>query len=152
MSSKASFGVTLDLKAIQDWVDAMQADVQQALRPAAQAGAEVLYRQVLANVPVGQRGHWFHGTSFRKNGTKYWFDSGTLRRAIYQAYASQESGPWRPVYSVGVNPRRAPYAYMVELGTVRTPPVKYIGRARAQYPQALDAVQQTFFQRLKEFK
>jgi hypothetical protein len=148
----ASFTATFDLASVNQWVNHLQDDVRQALRPAAQAGADVLYQQVLANVPVGNRGHWFHGSSFRKNGRKYWFDAGTLKRAIYQAYATKESTDLRPVYSIGVNARKAPYAYMVELGTAKSPPVKYIGRARAQFPKALDAVQNTFFQRLKAFK
>ena len=147
-----SIKATFDVAAVDAWVNDLQADVQQALRPAAQAGAEVLYRQVLANVPQGTKGHWFHGTSYRVNGKKYWFDAGTLRRAIYQAYATQESVPLRPVYSVGVNPRKAPYAYMVELGTSRAQPVKYIGRARAQVPQALSAAQNEFYSRLRHFK
>lgn len=147
-----SFSINFDTAAIDRWADELQADVQQALRPAAQAGADVLYKQVLANVPTGTKGHWFHGSEFRKNGTKYWYNAGALRRAVYQAHATKESTPMRPVYSVGVNPRKAPYAYMVELGTARAKPVKYIGRARAQVPAALDAAQAEFFNRLKRFK
>lgn len=146
------FNITFDTAAVNQWVEDLKDDVQEALRPAAQAGADVLYQQVLTNVPVGSRGHWFHGTSFRKNGRKYWFDAGTLKRAIYQAYATKEATPDRPVYSVGVNPRKAPYAYMVELGTSKSPPVKYIGRARAQFPKALDAAKAELFKRLKSFK
>ena len=147
-----SVRMSFDTAAVDEWVKALQADVQQALRPAAQAGAEVLYRQVLANVPVGTKGHWFQGTSYRVNGTEYWYNAGALRRAVYQAYATKESTPQRVVYSVGVNPLKAPYAYMVELGTSRAQPVKYIGRARAQVPQALSAAQNEFYSRLRHFK
>lgn len=150
--STDSFSISFDTAAIDKWADELQADVQQALRPAAQAGADVLYRQVLANVPVGTKGHWFHGSSYAVNGTKYWYNAGALRRAVYQAHATKASTSMRPVYSVGVNPRKAPYANMVELGTARAAPVKYIGRARAQVPAALDAAQAKLFNSLKLFK
>ena len=148
----STFSIHFDVSALDAQVDALQDDMQQALRPAAQAGAQLLYDHVLLNTPRSDKGHWFHGTSFKVNGKKYWFDSGTLRQSVYQAFATKESHPLHPVYSVGFNPRKCPYAYMVEYGTSKTRPVKFVGRVQAQFPRALDKAQSEFFNRLKYFK
>jgi HK97 gp10 family phage protein len=89
------------------------------VRPAAQAGAQVLYEEARARVPVSAKGHWFHGTSFRKTGQKYWFDAGSLRASIYQVYSEDNSSEQRAEYHVSWNRLKAPYAWMVEYGTSR---------------------------------
>ena len=38
---------------------------EKAIRAAAQAGAQVLYDEVRARVPVSGNGHWFYGTTAR---------------------------------------------------------------------------------------
>lgn len=149
--------VDVDLSGLNEFLGGLEQDVQEALRPSALAGAEVLYRAVLHNVMAHQspKGHWFYGTTFQKTRNKedrYWFDAGTLMRSIYHAYATKEATDDRPVYSVGANPLKAPYAYMVEFGTSRAAPVRYIGRARDRIPAALDAAQKEFFNRLHQVK
>lgn len=146
--------VDVDLSGLNEFLGGLEQDVKEALRPSALAGAEVLYRAVLHNVMSHRspKGHWFHGTMFKVNGKKYWFEPGTLLRSIYHAYATKEATEDRPVYSVGANPKKAPYAYMVEFGTSRAAPVRYIGRARDRVPAALDAAQAEFFNRLPQVK
>lgn len=141
-----------DVAAVKDFVDALREDVDQALRPAAQAGSQVLYEQVQRNVPRGKQGHWFHGTSFRKNGQKYWFDAGTLSKAIYQAYSQDDSGPRLATYHISWNHKKAPYGFMVEYGTVRSKPVGFVRRAQSAMPRAQEAIRVELFKRLKEFK
>jgi HK97 gp10 family phage protein len=91
-------------------------------RPAAQAGAQVFHDAARANVRRSAKGHWFHGTSFRKTGQKYWFEAGTLQRAIYQAYSADNSNDnGLSTYHVSWNFKKAPYGHMVEFGTARAP-------------------------------
>jgi hypothetical protein len=81
-------------------IDAMEEDVVAACRPAAQAGAELLYHGVLRNL-IGR-----HVT-------------GKLAEAVYQAYAGHESTPERAVYEVSWNPRKAPHGHLVENGYIQ---------------------------------
>lgn len=148
-----SFKVHFNASALAEQVQALREDVQAATRPAAQAGSQVLYEAVLANLKDSPKGHWFHGTSFKKNGTKYWYNPGTLRKAIYQKYDTESDAQglalykitWRETEKIG-------YAHMVEYGTKRAKPVAFVRRAALQMPAALQAVETEFMQRLKVFK
>jgi HK97 gp10 family phage protein len=142
---------TFNLAGLQAQLGELAADVDQAIRPAAQAGSQVLYESVLRNVPVSAQGHWFHGTSFKKTGKKYWFDSGTLRKSIYQVYSKDNSNQTQARYHISWNPKKAPYGFMVEYGTVKSRPVKFVGRAQAQMPVALQAAETKFMNSLKRF-
>lgn len=93
--------------------------ISTAPRPVAQAGAQVFYEEVKARAPVSEKGHWFHGTSFRETGQKYWFEPSTLRNAIYQAFSEDNSGDGVATYHVAWNHKKAPYGFMVEYGTSR---------------------------------
>ena len=148
----SGLSIKFDTQALAKQVNAMRTDVQAALRPAAQAGSQVLYERVKLNVPRSKKGHWFHGTSFKKNGTKYWFDSGTLSRAIYQVFSADNSNPSQATYQISWNHRKAPYGFMVEYGTSRSQPVAFVRRAQAQFPQALQAMESAFAKQLKVFK
>jgi HK97 gp10 family phage protein len=148
MSFKAHF----DTRALAAQVDALREDVDAATRPAAQAGSQVLYDAVKANVPRSSQGHWFHGTSFKKTGTKYWFDAGTLSKSIYQVYSKDNSPNGMATYQISWNHRKAPYGHMVEYGTRRTRPVAFVRRAALQMPAALQAAETEFMRRLKVFK
>lgn len=66
-----------------------------ALRSAAHAGAEVIYREMRVRVPV---------------------DEGTLYGAIYQWHDDKRSGYDRQVYVVGPNKVKAPHWHLVEYG------------------------------------
>jgi len=93
--------IKLDLSALNAQIGAMQEDVMNAVRPSAQAGAEVLYQQVLRNVD--------------SIGTK----SGNLRKSIYQAYSKANSGKGFATYHVSWNPRRAPHGHLLEFGHIQ---------------------------------
>lgn len=148
MSLKISF----DAAAAGRFVNALRADVQQAVRPAAQAGSQVLYEQVKANAPSSRSGHWFHGTSFKSNGKKYWFDAGTLKRAIYQTFSADNSTPDQSTYHISWNHKKVPYGHMVEYGTVHSRPVAFVRRAASAQPRALAAAHSELNRQLKEFK
>jgi len=111
-----------------------------AVRPAAQAATQVVYDEVLLRAPMSPKGHWFHGTSFKATGQKYWFEAGSLKRAIYQAYSKDNSSATRATYHVSWNRKKAPYGHMVENGTSRAPAQAFLRPGYdASSGRALDA-------------
>lgn len=88
--------ITVDLSHIG--LDELEAGCREAARPAAQAGAEVLYQRVRSNVA--------------RLGTK----TGKLASAIYQAYSKDNSGEGVAEYHVSWNARKAPHGHLVEYG------------------------------------
>ena len=124
--------VGLDSGRMLAGLDALADEAEAAVRPAAQAGAQVLYDEAKVRVPVGIKGHYFHGKQFKKTGQKYYFSAGSLRAAIYQVYSKDNSGNGRATYHVSWNSAKAPYGHMVESGTSRAP-------ARAFLRPAFDA-------------
>jgi HK97 gp10 family phage protein len=152
--------VRFNTAALKDMVDDLRDDVQQAERPAAQAGAQLLYEEVKRNV----------GALGRK--------TGNLQRSIYQAYSQDKSQNGQEIYHISWNARKAPHGHLVEYGytqryqvikdrrsgkwiTIKTkrlaspkqvPPQAFVRRAQAKFPQALQAVEAEFAKRLKVFK
>lgn len=131
--------IEFDLTSLKAALADKQARIQAATRPAAQAAAQVIYEKARLNVPVSGKGHWFHGTSFKKTGQKYWFDSGSLRNSIYQVYSKDNSSEHKATYHVSWNTKKAPYAWMVELGTSRAPAHPFMGPAIASSSGAASA-------------
>lgn len=83
-----------------------------AARPAAQAGAQVLYEEVRSNVD------------------RIGVVSGNLRRAVYQAYATHDSSPepgGRKAYHISWNWRKAPHGQLLEYGHLQRYVVFYRG-------------------------
>lgn len=98
--------LTVDLGAFNEMISKMERDVSAALRPATQAGAEVIYQAVLRNVD--------------KLGSK----TGNLRSAVYQAFSPKDSveadGGYKKVrYDVSWNHLKAPHALLVEYGHIQ---------------------------------
>lgn len=71
---------------------------EEVVRPAAQAGAQVLYDAVKGNV------------------SKIGKVSGNLAASIYQAYSRDNSGPVTATYHVSWNHTKAPHGGLVEFG------------------------------------
>jgi hypothetical protein len=91
----------VDTKGVNVMIEALERDVRAALRPAAQAGAEVIYRAVLKNVQsIGKV-------------------TGNLAGAIYQAYSADNSGPGQATYHVSWNAKKAPHGHLVEFGHIQ---------------------------------
>jgi phage gpG-like protein len=96
--------MSLDLGSLSRALQADRKAVAEATRPAAQAGAQVLYEAVGSNV-----------RRIRKR-------TGKLAASIYQAYATNESVPgtatyyvsWRTSGKAGLP--RAPHGHLVEFG------------------------------------
>ena len=155
------FSAVLDVSAISDFVDALREDVAAALRPAAQAGAQLLYEQVKSNVAaIGS-------------------DTGRLQSSIYQVFSQYKSTPnVSAEYHISWNGAEAPHGHLVEYGHTQrfqtviskktgkwitlkkkplatpkqVPPRSFVRKATAQFPAALQAAETEFLQRLKVFK
>ena len=82
-------------------IDGYEEQVLQAIRPAAQAGAQVFYEAAIRNVVA--------------NGQK----TGNLADAIYQAYSKNQSTESKAVYHVSWNGRKAPHGGLVEFGHIQ---------------------------------
>ena len=89
----------VDTTGIDRMFDMFVADIEAAVRPAAQAGAQVLYDEVKRN--VGQL------KSF----------TGNLQKSIYQKYSPELSvAGQKAVYNISWNKTKAPHGWLVERG------------------------------------
>lgn len=141
---------SVDLDSLTRQIDKIGEDAKAAIRPAAQAAAQVYYDAVKATVPVSKHAHWFYGSSSKKSGEKYWFESGSLKAAIYQVYSKSESNEKRATYHVAWNHRKVPYGFMVALGTKRGAKANdFIGKAKRNVNEmAKEAAMDTFLNRM----
>jgi len=101
--------VSVDMSDLNDLIQELGEGVEHAVRPAAQAGADVIYRQAKQNA----------GAIKRK--------TGNLAASIYQAFDANASAAGHAVYNVSWNSRRAPHAYLVEFGHIQRYAV-YVGK------------------------
>jgi len=141
-----SVTVTFDDAEVQAYLDQLGAAALDAVRPAAQAGAEVLYREVLFRVPVSDGPHWFYGTNAR-----YFFRAGTLRDSVYQVFSKDNSAGPKVTYHVAWNHKKAPYGFMVEFGTATARAKPFLRPAYdAKAQTSLDIAKDTFLNRLDD--
>ncbi len=99
----------LDVDALVAEAEGVGEKALAAVRPAAQAGAQVLYDQVKANVQALGR------------------YTGNLDASIYQAYSADNSSDAKKVYHVSWNARKAPHGHLVERGYIKRY-VSYVGK------------------------
>lgn len=99
--------------------------LNKATRPAAQAGAQIIYERARQLAPVSQKAHMFHGT----HGIYGPYAPGNLRNAIYQVFSKDNSYRDVSTYHISWNADKAPYGAMVEFGTSHSPAESFIGRA-----------------------
>ena len=100
-------------------------ELHKATRPAAQAGAQIIYERAKLLAPVSDAPHMFHGT----NKIYGPYAPGTLRDSIYQVYSKDNSFKDVSTYHISWNKDDAPYGFMVELGTSRTAAHPFISKA-----------------------
>ena len=153
----SGFTIKADIGGMLAGIDSLAADIDNAARPAAQAGAQVFYDQVVANV-----------AGIRKK-------TGNLRRSIYQVYSKDRSAIGKAVYQIGWNAKKAPHGHLVEFGHLQRYEVTYdpktgryfthkdrpiapiqiaakpfLNPAKSRAPQAQDAMEQRFFVELQK--
>lgn len=147
-----------DQRSLDAAIESLKEKAEAAIRPAAQAGAQVYYEAVKATVPVSKRGHWFQGTTAKqakgpeaKRAASYWFESGSLKNAVYQVFSKDNSDKTKAEYHVAWNHRKVPYGFMVSLGTASGAKANdFIGRAQKTVQQlAIEAMTTDFHRRIK---
>jgi hypothetical protein len=94
----ANFSVKVDLTGALAQLDNIESKALAAVRPAAQAGAQVFYDEVKLNV----------GRIKPK--------TGNLAASIYQAYSKDNSNETLSTYHISWNARKAPHGHLVEFG------------------------------------
>lgn len=125
---------SMDLSGINAKLDRLARSAKDAARPAAQAGAQIFHDEVRARVPMSAKPH--------KSG-KAWYTPGTLRKAIYQAYAEKDSGNGKATYRIAWNRSHAFYGKFLEWGTVKMAPKPFLRPAYdAARDRAIRAAQQ----------
>ena len=128
--------IAFDFSKIAAKLDNITKAAEQGVRPAAQAGAQVFYEEVKQRVPVSAKAH-------STKGKKQTFTPGTLRKAIYQAFADKESGDGKASYRISWNKSHAFYGRFVEFGTSRMAAKPFLRPAYdAARAKALQAVQE----------
>lgn len=117
--------IKVDVAGFHEQLHALADDMDRATRPAAQAGAEIIYRLARIYAPVADSPHMFYG----EGGAYGPFKPGSLRDSIYQVFSEDNSYKDVSTYHISWNATKAPYGAMVELGTSRAAAHPFIGRA-----------------------
>ncbi|MEP6587504.1 MAG: HK97 gp10 family phage protein [Polaromonas sp.] len=92
---------SLDTSALSRAMEGIDGSIKDAVRPAAQAAAQVIYDAAKSNVG------------------KIRAKTGNLASSIYQAYKDKTSTDARAMYDVSWNPKKAPHAGLVEYGHIQ---------------------------------
>ena len=101
--------MNVDLSSITAQLDKLNAVVNSAVRPAAQAGAQVYYNEVKLRAKRGNETRYLKGGRTRP--------AGLLASAIYQVFSTKNSSEQKATYHVSWNKKKAPHGYLVEFGT-----------------------------------
>lgn len=151
-----SFTIKADTSGAERWLEELGDEAEAAVRPAAQAGADVIYAEVKRNVARLKR------------------KTGNLERSIYQAFSPDNSEPARATYHISWNASKAPHGHLVEYGHLQRYEISYdpntrrftthkdrplatpklvaarpfIRPAVARFPQAMEAAKAELFRRL----
>ncbi len=123
--------IKMDVAKFKEQLRATADELGRATRPAAQEGAEIIYRAAKIYAPVyePEEGkammHYFHGT----NGIYGPYRPGNLRDSIYQVFSEDKSYKDVSTYHISWNADKAPYGAMVEFGTSRAAAHSFIARS-----------------------
>lgn len=117
--------ITVNLSKFKEDLREFGDKLNKATRPAAQEGAQIVYLQAKLYCPESEKPHMFHGT----NAVYGPFAPGNLRNSIYQVFSKDNSYKDVSTYHVSWNADKAPYGYMVELGTSHSPAFAFMRRA-----------------------
>lgn len=127
--------ISMNVAKFKEVLQAKADELNQATRPAAQAGAQIIYDRARQLVPVSNAAHMFYGT----HAVYGPYSPGTLRDAIYQVFSKDKSFKDVSTYHISWNADKAPYGAMVEFGTSHAPANSFIGAAVAETRAAVRA-------------
>lgn len=131
--------VRMNVAAFKEQLRAEVDKLHAATRPAAQAGAEIIYQRARLEAPVSADSHYFY-----IRGKKYGpYAPGTLKNSIYQVFSRDNSYKDLSTYHISFNKSEAPYGFIVHNGTSRTAAHPFIAKAvvetRAEVRAAIKA-------------
>lgn len=129
--------VRMNVTAFKEQLRAEVDKLHAATRPAAQAGAQIIYERARLEAPVSADSHYFY-----IRGKKYGpYAPGTLKNSIYQVFSKDNSYKDVSTYHISFNKSEAPYGFIVHNGTSRTAAHPFISKAvvetRAQVREAI---------------
>lgn len=131
--------ITMGVGQFKEQLRASIDELHAATRPAAQAGAQIIYERARVHVPISKAAHKFYGS----HGVYGPYNPGNLRDALYQVFSESNSFKDVSTYHISWNKDEAPYGFMVELGTSNAPAHSFIGRSvietRGEVRQAIKA-------------
>ena len=131
--------INMNVAQFKEQLQATTNELQKATRPAAQAGAQIIYDAARLNAPVSKKPHKFYGTH-KVYGP---YAPGNLRDSIYQVFSKDNSYKDVSTYHISFNKSEAPYGFIVHNGTSRTAAHPFIARSvvetRAQVREAIKA-------------
>jgi len=134
--------VRMDIGRFKEQLRAKIEVIHAATRPAAQAGAQIIYERARINAPVSDGAHFFYGRGSKKSGVRYGpYRAGNLRDSIYQVFSKSNSYRDVSTYHISFNKDKAPYGYMVHNGTSHSAANPFIAKAvietRAEVREAI---------------
>lgn len=139
--------IRVNIAKFKEELRATAEELNRATRPAAQAGAQVIYdraKSIAAGI-VSEKPHKFYGT----HGVYGPYQPGNLRNSIYQAFSQDNSYRDVSTYHISWNADKAPYGGMVEFGTSHSAAQSFIGRAVIETRAAVRAaVKQRYLEEL----
>ena len=117
--------VNVNISSFKEQLRAKVDKLHAATRPAAQAGAQIIYERARLEAPVSADSHYFY-----IRGKKYGpYAPGTLRNSIYQVFSKDNSYKDVSTYHISFNKSEAPYGFIVHNGTSRTAAHPFISKA-----------------------
>ena len=126
-----AFSIKFDAAQLEAMLDEMGVTMRQQARPSAQAGAQVLYDEVLLRVPVA--------ATERATKSGRMIAPGALKASIYQVFSADHSGDGFATYHISWNRKKAPHGHLVEFGTSRAPAHPFL---RPSYDARINAALQ----------
>ena len=105
--ANGTFSMGLNLSDLEGFINQSKEKIQAAVRPAAQAGAQVLYEAVKSNAGRNKK-------------------TGNLERSIYQKFSESNSTELKATYHISWNQTKAPHGFWLEYGHIQCYKV-YIG-------------------------
>ena len=129
--------VRMDIGRFKEQLRAEVDKLHAATRPAAQAGAQIIYERARLEAPVSADSHFFY-----IRGKKYGpYAPGNLRDSIYQVFSKDNSYKDVSTYHISWNKDKAPYGYVYEWGNSKRGAKSFIARSvietRAQVREAI---------------
>lgn len=133
--------IKVDIAGFKQQLQATADKMNKATRPAAQAGAQIIYERAKALAPRSDHMHMF-----KIDGRVYGpYAPGNLKNSIYQVFSKDNSFRDVSTYHVSWNADKAPYGYAYEFGESKKGAQSFIRRAVAETRrQVREAIKQRF--------